>query len=318
MKILILSPIDSDAVEHLGRNHDVVSAIGMADAEVRARVRDREALVFRSGVSITAELLGSAPDLKLLIRAGSGFDNIDLDYVSRHGLEFVRIPEPGARAVAELTFGMMLGLARKILWADGMWRRGHWVKHQSAGYLLRGKVLGIVGAGSIGGQVGELGAAWGMDAIGCVAHPSDDAAARLRDRGIRLADFDEVVERADFLSIHVPLTDATRALVDDSVLSRMRPGSFLLSMGRGGVVDESALRRHLLAGERLLGAALDVHEQEGDGRVSPLADLPNVVLTPHIGSMAVDTQREIGQRIIEIIESVPNGVGAPPRAQAIA
>lgn len=318
MKILILSPIDSDAVQRLSRDHDVISAIGMADAEVRALVRDREALVFRSGVSITSGLMESAPDLRLLVRAGSGFDNIDLDYVHRNGLEFVRIPEPGARAVAELTFGLMLGLARKILWADGMWRRGHWVKHQSAGYLLRGKVLGIVGAGSIGGQVGELGAAWGMEAIGCVAHPSDTAAARLGEHGIRLADFDEVVERADFLSIHVPLAESTRNLIGDAVLSRMRPGSFLLSMGRGGVVDEAALRRHLLSGERLLGAALDVHEREGDGQISPLADLPNVVLTPHIGSMAVDTQREIGERVISIVESFRRPAAAAPGAKAMA
>jgi D-3-phosphoglycerate dehydrogenase len=118
-----------------------------------------------------------------------------------------------------------------------------------------------------------------------------------------LMDFDEVVVTADFLSVHVSLNDSTRNLVDAAVLARMKPGSFLLNLARGGVVDELALRAELLEGQRLRGAALDVHAAEGDGHISPLADLPNVVLTPHIGSMTVDTQREIGERIVEIIQT---------------
>jgi D-3-phosphoglycerate dehydrogenase / 2-oxoglutarate reductase len=303
MKILVLSSIDSCAVEQLASEHDVISAVGAEEPVLRSLIRDREVLVFRSGVIISADLMRCAPDLKLLVRAGSGFDNIDLEYIAKHGLEFVRVPEPGARAVAELTFGLMLSVARKVVWADGMWRQGHWVKTQSSGYLLRGKVLGVVGAGSIGAQVGELGAAWGMEAIGCVARPSAAIAARLQEWGIRLSTFGEVVERADFLSLHVPLTDSTRQLIGADVFARMKPGSFLINMARGGVVDEAALRRELVDGRRLLGAALDVHEREGEGNISILADLPNVVLTPHIGSQAIDTQREIGVRVVSIIES---------------
>jgi D-3-phosphoglycerate dehydrogenase / 2-oxoglutarate reductase len=268
-------------------------------------------LVFRSGVNLTAELMSAAPALQLIVRGGSGFDNIDLGYIGERGIEFVRVPEPGARAVAELTFGLMLSLARKIVWADAMWRQGHWVKSQSSGSLLRDKVLGIVGAGSIGAQVGELGSAWGMRVVGCVGHPSEAAANRLAARGIRLADFDEVVRDADFLTVHVPLSEATCGLFDAGVLSRMKPGAFLINMARGGVVDEAALRVQLLNGGRLSGAALDVHAREGDGNVSGLADLPNVVLTPHIGSQAVDTQREIGARVVSIINSFESRAGLP-------
>jgi D-3-phosphoglycerate dehydrogenase / 2-oxoglutarate reductase len=318
MKILILSPIDPATIECLDRDHDVISAIGAEESLIRSLIGDREVLVFRSGVNISADLMRSAPYLKLLVRAGSGFDNIDLEYITERGVEFVRVPEPGARAVAELTFGLMLSVARKILWADGMWRQGHWVKTQSSGSLLRGKVLGIVGAGSIGAQVGDLGAAWGMEVIGCVARPSAATAARLQDRGIRLSPFDEVVERADFLSIHVPLTDSTHKLIDAGVLARMKPGSFLINMARGGVVDETALRRELVDGGRLLGAALDVHEREGEGNISILADLPNVVLTPHIGSQAIDTQREIGVRVTSIIESFESLSPATARNAAVA
>jgi D-3-phosphoglycerate dehydrogenase / 2-oxoglutarate reductase len=304
MNILVLSPIDPGAAERLRAEHDVIDATGATEGEIRSLVADREVLVFRSGVDITADLMRAAPRLRALIRGGSGFDNVDLDYAREHGIAFIRIPGPGARAVAELTFGLMLALARNIVRADGLWRQGRWVKHAMAGYTLRGKVLGIVGAGNIGSTVGEMGAAWGMEVLGCTEAPSPATAAVLEQKGIRLATFDEIVSRADFLTLHVPLSPSTRNLVDARVLARMKRGSFLLNLSRGGVVDEAALRVELLSGERLLGAALDVHEAEGEGRVSPLADLPNVVLTPHIGASAIDTQREIGERIVALVAAL--------------
>lgn len=303
MNILIASSIDSQAVAQLERDHDVVCAFGAPETELRALMHDREVLIFRSGVTISAEVMRCAPGLKLLIRGGSGFDNIDLDHLHSRGLELIRVPEPGARAVAELTFALMLALARNVLEADRLWRKGRWVKHQFTSYLLHGKVLGIVGAGSIGSQVGRLGAAWGMEVIGCVARPSPTIAEKLCKADLRLVDFDEVVASSDFMSVHVPLTEATRNLIDADVFGRMKPGSFLVNMARGGVVDEAALHSELVSGTRLRGAALDVHAAEGEGRISPLADLPNVVLTPHIGATTVDTQREIGERILAIVHS---------------
>jgi D-3-phosphoglycerate dehydrogenase / 2-oxoglutarate reductase len=302
MKLLILSPIDPDAIKRLRSHHHVVTANGASDAAIRALIRDRDALVFRSGVDVSAELMQHAPNLRLLIRAGSGFDNVDLADAARRGIEFVRIPEPAARAVAELTFALLLALARHIVHADSQWRQGRWVKHELPGYLLRDKVLGIVGVGNIGTQVGELAVAWGMTVLGCHENPSAVAAA-LRAKGIVITSFDEVISQSDFVTVHVPLKESTRHLIDGAVLARMKRGSFLLNLARGGVVDELALRAELLTGERLLGAALDVHEAEGEGRISPLADLPNVVLTPHIGATTVDTQRDIGQRIVSIVDA---------------
>jgi D-3-phosphoglycerate dehydrogenase len=300
MNILIASSIDAEALARLERDHDVVCAFGAEEHELRSLIRDRDAVIFRSGVTISADVMRCAPSLRLLVRAGSGIDNLDLDYVLEHDLTLIRIPEPGARAVAELTFGLMLALARNIVRADGLWRAGRWAKNDLTSFLLRDKVLGIVGAGSIGTEVGRLGVAWGMQVIGCVEEPAAPAAARLRDDGIRLTDFDEVVASADFLCIHVPLQATTRNLIDSAVMARMKVGSFLLNLARGGVVDEDALREALVSG-RLRGAALDVHAAEGNGRISPLADLPNVVLTPHIGATTVDTQREIGARILQAV-----------------
>jgi D-3-phosphoglycerate dehydrogenase / 2-oxoglutarate reductase len=209
--------------------------------------------------------------------------------------------------VAEFTFALLLSLARKVSLADRMLREGRWPKPELGGPLLRGKVLGIVGAGNIGSLVGEMGSAWGMRVVGCVAHPSVDVAGRLARRGITLVDFDQVVASADFVTLHVPLDDSTHHMVDAPVLDRMKPGSLLVNVARGGVVDEKALREALADGTRLAGAALDVHETEGEGTVSPLAELPNVVLTPHIGAMALDSQRLIGERVVELIDAFHQG-----------
>jgi D-3-phosphoglycerate dehydrogenase len=303
MKVLIASSICPNATAKLREQHDVVCAFNAKEEELRSQIKDREVVIFRSGVSITADIMKCAPDLKLLIRAGSGLDNLDLEYVTDHGIILSRIPEPGAQAVAEMSFALMLALARNVLEADRLTRQGRWAKNELVGYLLNGKVLGIIGAGNIGSRVGQMGAAWGMIPIGCVEYPSPLVAATLREKGIRLTDCDEVISTADFLSVHVPLSDSTRNLIDANMLSRMKPGAFLINLARGGVVDEQALYKELTSEGRLRGAALDVHKAEGEGKVSLLAGLPNVILTPHIGAMTVDSQREIGRRVIEIIDS---------------
>jgi D-3-phosphoglycerate dehydrogenase len=278
-----------------------VEAISAPESVFRERFRDADALVFRSGVSINAATLDLAPKLSLIVRAGSGIDNIDLDFVGKRGISFHRIPEPGARAVAELSFALMLALARNIREADRQWRAGHWAKYELKGYNLRGKTLGILGAGNIGTQVGRLGVAWGMHAIGCVEARTPELDRGLIDNGIEPVDFPELIRRSDFLSIHLPLTDSTRHIINASVLRTMKPGSYVINLARGGVVDEAALLGALKDGKVIAGAALDVHVVEKEGHISPLAALPNVILTPHIGAQTVDSQREIGERVVQII-----------------
>lgn len=300
MKILIASPIYPGAIEKLREDHDVICAFNAKEDELLAVMPDREAVILRSGVQITAKVMACAPNLKLILRAGSGFDNIDLDYMREHGLKLVRIPGPGARAVAELSFTFMLAMSRSLLEADNKTRRGVWAKHQLAGSLLVGKRLGVIGAGNIGTAVGKLGVAWGMDVIGCVAFPSDERAKLLADAGIRMTDIEEVLSTSDYVSIHVPLMDSTHDLVDAKALALMKPTAFLVTLARGGVVNETALKEALVNG-RLAGAALDVHVNEGPGKISPLADMPNVILTPHIGSSTIDSQRQIGDIIIKTL-----------------
>jgi phosphoglycerate dehydrogenase-like enzyme len=162
-------------------------------------------------------------------------------------------------------------------------------------------VLGIVGAGNIGTQVGRLANAWGMNVLGCIEFPSAESAARLSKSGIKLVPFPAVLASSDFITLHVPLKESTRNLINAENLARMKPGAFLVNLARGGVVNEAALYDSISSGH-LAGAALDVHEHEGEGKISPLAELENVILTPHIGAGAIDSQKEIGEIIIENID----------------
>ena len=302
MRILVASKIDPAALATLQAGHDVITAVGAPRDELLALVADREALIFRSGLDIDRALLDAAPALHTIVRAGSGLDNLDLDRVRARGIHLERVPGPGARAVAELTFALFLGLARQIVEVDRLLRSGHWSKNEVVGWNLGGKTLGVIGLGSIGTTVAGLGQGWGMHVIGCVEHASPERSAQFHDKGIELVSFDEVLERGDFVSIHVPLGPATRGLIGARQLARMKPGSFLVNIARGGVVDEAALLDALTHGDRPAGAGLDVHLAEGHGKVSPLAALPNVIVTPHIGATTVDAQREIGVEIVRIIE----------------
>lgn len=303
MKILIASSISPEAIAELKKNHEVKCVFNATEEQLKTLITDREVLIFRSGVSVTSEVMAKAPRLALLIRAGSGVDNIDLDYAARRDIRLERIPEPGARAVAELCFALMLSLARKILPADRMLRSGNWVKNDIQGFLLHDKVLGIVGAGNIGSMVGEMAARWGMKVYGCVRTPSPSVAKQLSQRNIILTDFHEVVNRADFLSLHVPLSASTRNLINSTVFTRMKRGAFLINLARGGVLNEKDLHNAMIYNGKISGAALDVHEMEGNGRISPLASLPNVILTPHIGAQTIDSQQEIGDKILMILKS---------------
>lgn len=302
MKILIASSIDPDTIQELEKQHTVICAFDAAPEVLMTAIQGCEVLIFRSGVKITREVLQSASDLQLIIRAGSGVDNIDLEYVNQSKLKLVRIPEPGARAVSEMSFAYMLALSRDLFLADRMTKQGHWIKHDIVGYLLANKILGIVGLGNIGSKVAQMGADWDMEVIGCVEHPTEERVNEFNAKGIRLTSFQEVLSKSDFISIHVPLKDSTRNIINADALNQMKPGVILINLSRGGVVDEDAVHHAMSNGGNIRGVALDVHKQEGEGKVSPLASFPNVILTPHIGAMTIDTQRDIGHRILETVD----------------
>jgi len=307
MKILVLSNICNIAISRLKEKYTTTCAFDLPREQLLETVEDYDILVFRSGVALDRELLGNASALKLIVRAGSGLDNLDVEYAQERGIQIRRIPEPAARAVAEMAIGLMLCLARSILPADRAFRSGDWIKSDIEGRLLLNKVLGVVGVGSIGSTVGHLGNLLGMKVVGCVEHPSPVRAECLKGQGIELLPLSEVLKRADFLSLHVPLKESTRSLIDHTALSQMKDNAYLVNLSRGGVVDEQDLFEALSSEGKLAGAAIDVHQSEGRGFSSTFTSLPNVILTPHIGSQTIDTQVEVGKRVVEIVDDFTIG-----------
>jgi len=307
VKVLLASPIDPHAVAVLEQRYDVRHAMKAEPAGLVDAIVDCQSVVLRSGVQLTGDALRAADELRLIVRAGSGLDNIDLAVARDRGIRVVRIPGMSAPPVAEFTFALLLALARKVPLADRLLREGHWPKPELGGTLLHGKTLGIIGTGNIGGLVGQMGAAWGMRVLGSVDAPNGSVTQHLLGRGITLAGNDRVLTESDFVCLHVPLDASTRHLIGRKELARMKPGSMLINMSRGGVVDEAALYEALTTGGNVVGAALDVHEHEGEGTISPFADLDNVVLTPHIGAMAQDSQRLIGDRVVEVLDAFGRG-----------
>lgn len=247
---------------------------------------ESDALIVRGRTKVTAEVIRSAgPRLKVVGRAGVGVDNIDLEAARARGLTVVNAPEAATVAVAELTLGMMLALARQIPLADSGMRRAEWRKSELHGSELSGKTLGIVGVGRIGAAVAARAAAFGMRVLGHDPLLSD---GELQRRGTEPLSFDALLAESDYICLHLPLTDETRGLIGRETLQRFKPGARLISAARGGIIDEAALLEALESGH-LAGAALDVYAEEPPGEL-PLRRHPNVVLTPHIGAQTREAQ----------------------------
>jgi len=254
---------------------------------------ESDALIVRGRTKVTAEVIRSAgPRLKVVGRAGVGVDNIDLEAARARGLTVVNAPEAATVAVAELTLGMMLALARQIPLADAGMRRAEWSKSELHGSELSGKTLGIIGVGRIGAAVASRAAAFGMRVLGHDPLLSD---SELQRRGTEPFSFDGLLRESDYICLHLPLTSETRGLIGRETLKKVKPGARLISAARGGIVDEAAVLEALEAGQ-LAGVALDVFAEEPPGEL-PLRQHPNVVLTPHIGAQTREAQSNAAKDI---------------------
>jgi glyoxylate reductase len=249
-------------------------------------------LVTVPGDAVDAELFDAAgPQLRIVAQHAVGFDNVDLEAATERGVVVTNTPDVLTGATAEFTLALLLALVRRVVEGDRLVREGGswaWEPTAMLGRGLAGRTLGLVGLGRIGREVGRLAEAFGMR----VVHAS-------RSGGLPLA---EVLAEADVVSLHVPLTEATRHLIDAAALERMRPDALLVNTSRGPVVDEAALADALEAG-RIAGAALDVFEREPE--VEPrLLSLPNVVLTPHVASATVEAREAMGMLCVDALRAV--------------
>ncbi|MFO7587590.1 MAG: phosphoglycerate dehydrogenase [Gemmatimonadota bacterium] len=271
----------------------VEDRVGVSRAELRQALRGASGLVVRSGTRVDAELLGAADALEVIGRAGVGLDNIDLEAATRRGVAVLNAPAGNTISTTELAFGLLLAAARKIAAADRSVRGGEWDRRGLTGAQLCGRTLGVVGVGRIGTEMTRRARAFGLAVLAYDPYVDPDRAEEL---GIRIVELDELLSRADFVTLHLPLTDETRGLLDAERIARMRPGAILVNTARGGLVDEQALAAALRSG-RLAAAALDVFETEPLPSDHPLRNAPNLTLTPHIGASTPEAQAKVATEI---------------------
>lgn len=275
------------------------------DASVLADlVREARGLVVRNRTTVSRGLLQRAERLEVIARAGVGLDNIDVTAADDLGIVVVAAMGANARSVGEHTIALGLALARDIVGNDRRVRAGKWERR--LGLELMGRTWGIIGLGATGRVVAELASAMGMQVLGCDPYLSPGS---LTEPALRhVATPAEVAAAADIISLHVPLTDQTRRLVDAAFLSRLRPGSLLINVARGGVVDEEALADALDAG-RLAGAALDVRAEEPP-RPGRLEANERVILTPHVAGLTVEAQRSVARVLAGDVARILSGTPA--------
>ncbi len=254
-------------------------------------------LIVRSATKVDASMLGRATSLKVIGRAGVGVDNIDLAEASKRGIAVFNAPGGNTIAAAELTMALMLSLVRRVTEADRSIRAGKWDRARFRGIELRGRTLGLIGAGRIGGEVARRCEAFGMDVMVSDPYLTLERAEEL---GVSVVELGEVLDRADVISLHVPLNDETRHLIGAGALERMKKRAFLINASRGGVIVESDLARALENGV-IAGAALDVYESEPLSDESPLRTAPNLVLTPHLGASTKEAQVSVAREIALVI-----------------
>jgi D-3-phosphoglycerate dehydrogenase / 2-oxoglutarate reductase len=277
--------------------HDVDVAVGLTPVELIEAVPGAAALIIRSATKVTAEVIDAGADLVVVGRAGIGLDNVDVPAATRRGIMVVNAPQSNILSAAEHTMALLLAQARNVPQAHAALVAGRWERTQWEGVELHGKVLGVVGLGRVGALVAQRAAAFGMRLIAYDPYVSPD---RARHVGVELRSLEQVVAEADFLTIHLPKTPETTALIGRDILKWARPGLRIVNTARGGIVDEEALAEAIEAGT-IAGAALDVFQTEPT-TVSPLFGLQAVVVTPHLGASTREAQDKAGVTIAEQVQ----------------
>lgn len=307
MKILVSDPISTQGVEILQQAYTVDVKTKLPPEELERIIPEYDALVVRSETKVTKAVIAAAAKLKAIGRAGVGVDNIDVEAATQKGIIVMNAPEGNTIAATEHTVAMMLALARNIPQAHASMQQKQWIRSKLMGVELRGKTLGILGLGRIGSGVAKRALAMEMNVMAYDPFISADQAEAL---GIQLAELDEVIAAADFLTLHLPLTQETRYLLNKDRFAKMKPGVRIINCARGGVIHEADLAEALKAGI-VAGAAIDVFEKEPVQPDNPLLELPNVVVTPHLGASTAEAQ-------VGVAVDVAKGIIAALRGEPIA
>ena len=303
MRVLVADAVDPAAIEIL-REEPALEVVVSNPADYLRHLEHAEALIVRSSVKVTDDVLRQAPKLRVIGRAGVGVDNIDCDRATVRGVVVMNTPGGNATAVAEHTLALMLSLARAIPLANESTKSGRWERKRFRGSEMHDKTLGIVGLGNIGQQVAQRAKPFGMRVVACDPFVSRDAA---KDCGVELVEFEPLLERADYISLHLSLTPSTAGLINADAIGRMKPGVRIVNCARGELIDTPALEQGLRSG-RVAGAALDVYDTEPPATSGLLAD-ERVVATPHIGGSTAEAQAKVGINIArQVCDFLRDGV----------
>ncbi|MFQ5823982.1 MAG: hydroxyacid dehydrogenase [bacterium] len=296
-KILISDPVADVCLSILkDRGFEVDFLPGLPTNELCNKIGAYEGLIVRSATKVTAEVINHAENLKIIGRAGTGVDNIDVAAATQKGIAVVNAAKANTISAAEHTFALMMALARRIPEAQISILKGQWQKSKFIGIELYGKTLGIIGLGKIGRQVAKRAIAFGMHVLACDPLIESEVFHLV---GVKECNLNEIFRQSDFITIHVPFADQTRYLVGEAQFEICKRNLRLINTARGGVVDEAALYRALKNG-KIAGVALDVFEKEPPGE-NPLFDLENVVITPHLGAGTLEAQNRVAEEIAQLV-----------------
>ncbi|MBP1464787.1 phosphoglycerate dehydrogenase [Candidatus Chloroploca sp. M-50] len=302
-RILVTEKIAAEGLDVLRRAGEVDVKLDLDKAALLAQVAEYDALVVRSATKVTAEVIAAGKQLKVIGRAGTGVDNIDVEAATRNGIIVVNAPASNNVAVAELAIGLLISLARSIPQAHASLQSGKWERTKFVGWEVRGKTLGLVGLGRIGSEVAIRARALEMTILAYDPVVSLDRAEQI---GVELVSMDDLLARSDVVSLHVPLVDATRNLFDASRIARMKRGACLINASRGGIVDEAALMEALDSGQ-LTAAALDVFSQEPPAPDALVTHHPKIITVPHIGASTAEAQISAGSEVAEGVAAALGG-----------
>lgn len=288
LKVLVSDPLAKEGVDILkGHKIKVTEVSKLSEAELAKKIKGYDALIVRSGTTVTKKIIQAADNLKVIGRAGVGLDNVDVAAASKKGIVVMNAPAGNTISTAEHAFSLMLSLSRNIPQANHSVKEGKWDRKKFMGVELYGKTLGIVGLGRIGAEFAKRAHSFGMKILAFDPFLSEEKAKSLNIEPVSL---DKLLKYSDFITIHTPLTEETRHLLDEKAFKKMKKGVRIINAARGGIIDEKALAKNLKSG-KVAGAALDVYETKEKPPVdSPVADMDKVVTTPHLGASTEEAQ----------------------------
>ena len=309
-KILVSDPVSEEGLKLLREVASVDVRTDLSPQDIMEIIGEYDGLLVRSGTQVTAELIAAGKKLKVIGRAGVGVDNINVEKASEQGILVINAPEGNTISAAEHTMALMLALARNVPQASASLKEGQWKRNKFIGLELFKKTLGVIGLGRIGSEVAKRARVFGMNVLAYDPYISAERAEKI---GVAPVSLEEIMARADFITLHIPKSPATHHLIGAAELAKMKKGVRIINCARGGLIDEKALYQAIVDG-RVAGAALDVYEEEPPDSDNPLLQLEQVIGTPHLGASTQEAQVNVA---VQVAEEMVNFLKGEPIHMAV-